>query len=194
MLQRLTPRNFIGFTILFLVAGLVVIVVYNFRGDLPDRPFATPPHNVDLSLKQFQYTETTDGRPRWSLDADTAGHSLKEARTRIENLRMSFFDQAGSENYTLSARQGWIDTQSQQVGVAGEVVVTDREGRRFYTETLRYHSDQSLLQTDDPVRLASDRMVLTGQGLRIDVEGRRIEIPAQVLARIHASGGEGGRK
>ncbi len=150
------------------------------------------PSNVDLALKKINYTETHEGVRRWTLLADSAAHSVQEGVTHIENVTLTFYDEKGAENGTLTANGGQMDHGSNRVEVNGDVVVVNPRGDAFYTERLAYLDGQRLIVTDEPVRMVGEELEVTGRGMRLNVENSTYELLGEVTARI--SVGHGGKR
>jgi len=193
MSRRLNIRNILAFVILVLAGTLTVTVIRNFQGPSPDEALEALPRNIDLSMKEIRYTETSDGNRRWMLVADSAAHSMGEGVTRIENINMVFFDRRGNEDVILTARSGSFQVDSRQVEVHGDVVVKSPRGFVLYTEHLTYGEADRMIHTSDPVRMVSEGMELTGKGLRLNVDNHTLELLSSVRARIEAAAG-GGKK
>lgn len=191
MVRRLNIRNFLALVILVLAGALTVTVVRNFQGVSPEEALEALPRNIDLSLKEIRYTETSDGLRRWLLVADSAAHSVGEGVTRIENIRMVFYDRSGAEDVTLTARSGSFRVDSREVEARGDVTVKSPRGFALYTEHLSYREADRVIWTADPVRMVSDRMELTGKGMRLSVVDHTLELLSAVRARIAGTVGNG---
>jgi LPS export ABC transporter protein LptC len=193
MIRRLNIRSLLAFVILVLAGALTITVIRNFQGALPEEALEALPRDIDLALKEIHYTETSDGLRRWTLDADSAAHNVGEGVTRIENIRMTFYDRQGAEDVTLTARSGSFRAESREVEAYGDVVVKSPRGFAFYTEHLTYREADRVIRTADPVRMVSDRMELTGKGMRLSVVDHTLELLSAVRARIEATAGNGKR-
>lgn len=191
MIRRLNIRNLLAVVILVLAGALTVTVIRNFQGASPEEALEALPRNIDLSLKEIRYTETSDGRRRWMLVADSAAHSVGEGLTRIENIRMTFYDRQDAEDVILTARSGTFRVESREVEVHGDVVVKSPRGFALYTEHLTYGEADRVIRTAAPVRMVSDRMELTGKGMRLSVVDHTLELLSAVRARVEGTAGNG---
>lgn len=191
MIRRLNIRNLLAVVILVLAGALTVTVIRNFQGASPEEALEALPRNIDLSLKEIRYTETSDGRRRWMLVADSAAHSVGEGLTRIENIRMTFYDRQDAEDVILTARSGTFRVESREVEVHGDVVVKSPRGFALYTEHLTYGEADRVIRTAAPVRMVSDRMELTGKGMRLNVVDHTLELLSDVRARVEGTAGNG---
>jgi LPS export ABC transporter protein LptC len=191
MIRRLNIRNLLALVILVLAGAMIVTVIRNFQGPSPEEALEALPRNIDLALKEIRYTETSDGLRRWMLVADSAAHSVGEGVTRIENIHMTFYDRQGAEDIILTARSGTFRVESREVEVHGDVVVKSPRGFALYTEHLTYGEADRVIRTAAPVRMVSDRMELTGKGMRLSVAEHTLELLSAVRARIEGAPGNG---
>ena len=191
MIRRLNIRNLLALVILVLAGALTVTVIRNFQGPSPEEALEALPRNIDLSMKEIRYTETSDGLRRWMLVADSAAHSVGEGVTRIENIRMIFYDRRGADDVILTARSGTFRADSREVEVYGDVVVKSPRGFALYTEQLTYGETDRVIRTAAPVRMISDRMELTGKGMRLSIVDHTLELLSAVRARIEGTAGNG---
>lgn len=191
MSRRLNARSLLALLIIVLAGTLTVTVIRNFQGASLDESLEALPRNIDLSLKEIRYTETSDGVRRWTLVADSAAHSVGEGVTRIENIRMVFYNRQGAEDVTLTARTGTFRVDSREVEALGDVTVKSPRGFALYTERLQYRESDRVIRTDDPVRMISGQMELTGKGMRLSVTDHTLKLLSAVRARIEGTAGNG---
>ncbi len=187
--KRVSVRNVLAFAILGMVAVLFVVIFRNYRGDMPEAIIEALPQNVDLSLKKVDYTETRNGVRRWQLIADSADYSVKNATTHIENIHMTFFDKKGMDEATLTARNGEMHTEKRDVTASGDVVVRTVNGYDFFSDSLLFSESDRKIRTDDPVRIVSSQMKVSGEGLEFDVDSHKYLLRSKVRALITKSKG-----
>lgn len=188
MAKKLNVRNLLALLIVVLAGALVATVAYNFRGVEPREIIETLPRNVDLSLKKINYTETREGKRIWTLTADSVDHSASDETTRLENIRMTFYDVRG--DVVLTAERGELREREREVTVSGDVVVENPD-YALRTERLQYHNADRSIRTSEPVRLVGERMEVTGVGMRLDIETRQLKLLSAVEARIAETSGGG---
>ncbi len=149
----------------------------------PGATFEPIPENVDLALKNIKYTKTLDGKPLWTLEADSADHSMDDGITRIKNVHMVFFDPQMGE-IVLTAEQGELIPASQTVTVRSNVKVVSSPGSVMQTEFLEYQEADYSLHTDREVRLHFDHFEVVGKGMRLNVENRKLVLLSNVQALL----------
>lgn len=130
---------------------------------------ALPPE-IDLALDNLNYTETQDGRKRWTLAADRAEYLRGSNLVRLAPVELTFYEAGAFGELKLTADQGELQEDTRQVDVWGDVVIIGEDGERLQTESLRYQDQQRLLSTVAPIHYQAPRMELTGVGLRVDLE------------------------
>ena len=173
--------------VLVTVASLLSVFVLRSYHDWQAPTNLRPlPENIDLALEDLVYTKNRDGRRLWVVEARRAEHTLAGAVTRIDGLRMVFFDPKQGE-IVLTADQGEFLPREDRVRVRANVVLTDGQGTTVRTTTLEYVDADRSLRTDDPVTILSHGLTVTGTGLRIDTEQRRITVHGRVRALLPAA-------
>jgi LPS export ABC transporter protein LptC len=189
MTKRFNVRNLLALAILVLAGALIFAVIRNFKGVAPEEIIESLPGNVDLSLKQINYTETRDGKRHWTLVADSADHTVKDGTTRIENIHMTFYDEE-SGDVILTAEKGELKSDSREVTVRGDVVVQNPQGYFLYTDSLLYREAERMITTEEPVRMVSEKMEVTGVGMRLHIEDHTLVLLSDIQARLAAASGE----
>jgi LPS export ABC transporter protein LptC len=191
MSKYLNTRNFLVFFMIAIAGILLGLVIRNYQWFSPDDILESVPHDVDFSLQRLSYTETRDGVRSWTLVADSAAHTIGEEMTHIENIHMTFYDADDLGNVTMTARSGEIHTGRGEVMVRGNVVVNSPRGYTVYTEHLQYLDGDRLIRTEEPVRLVSETMEMTGKGMLLNVEEHTLVLLSEVQARIEGQGNGG---
>lgn len=178
-------RNLLALVILLSVAALAATLVLN----LPDQKDAEDlldalPKQVDLALEKVHYTQTEGGRRRWTLDADSAAYQREAGLANLKNVQMVFFDAGRFSEVRMTAKEGTFDQQQERVEIWGNVEIVTDSGEHFYTDRLRYDQASQLVSSDDPVRLVSPRLELSGTGLLLDIQVGQMTVLRDVRARI----------
>lgn len=104
---------------------------------------------ADQVLVGVEMNLTRDGIRSAVLKADTAFSDQDEGTLRLRNLEITFFDDVGVEEGVLTGREGEYSFESGDVGVRGDVEVTEAVGsKRLVTERLRYSAEADSLYGD----------------------------------------------
>jgi LPS export ABC transporter protein LptC len=193
MMKRFNVRNLLALAIILITVALTFAVIRNFKRVAPEEILESLPGNVDLSLKQINYTETREGKRSWTLVADSAAHTVENGITRIENIHMTFYDEDMGD-VILTAERGEMQSDSRQVAVRGDVVVRNPQGYSLYTESLLYREADRMISTEEPVRMVSEKMEVTGVGMLLDVQDHTLVLLSDIQARLAAVSDESGMR
>jgi LPS export ABC transporter protein LptC len=185
MKKYLNIRNILALLIVLGTGSLIVTVHRNQDRLSPGALLETVAPEADLALQRIHYTETRDGVRRWTLEADSAKHDVGAGVTRIENIRVAFHPENGSgTDMTMTARQGTVRIEQGELSVQGNVVVHSPEGYTVQTESLQYRETERQIRTQDPVRLLSEGMEMTGKGMILDIQAQTFVLLAEVQAKL----------
>jgi len=141
------------------------------------------PENVDMTLKNIKYTKTRAGEPLWTLVADSA-HSMQDGVTRIENVRIVFFDREMGD-IELTADRGELLPEHKAVTASSNVRVVSSSGNSLQTEFLKYEETSNILQTDRMVKISRDNLIVVGKGMQMDVVKRTFVLLSDVKAQAY---------
>ncbi len=189
MKRQLTLRNLL-FVCIFLVAlALTIMIFHNFRETLQP-PLPDPrPKDIDLSLKEVVLTSTQEETSSWQLNAESADFNLQSKSGKLKNIRMIFFN-AEKGNMELTADAGEVEGETSNLRAMGNVVLQGAKDGTLYADDLEYVQKESLIRTDNRVRIVSERMELRGQGLRYQTHSRFFQILNNVEAEIYGNTGK----
>jgi LPS export ABC transporter protein LptC len=186
-MKLLKPRHLLLLLALILAGALATIVALRYRPavELAEVVKALP-SGVDLALQDINYTHSEAGVARWRLVAKQVQHRAEPQGMVVADLQLTFFDAAGIEQGTLTARNGQVDADFSVVEVRGEVQIVSRNGYTLQTEHLTYRQQDRSIRTDAPVRLVSAEMQLDGVGLTLDLATQRLQVHDKVRAVVKA--------
>lgn len=185
MIKGFQTRRVLVLAIVLLLLLLAGLVLRNLPRGPALQEVVEVLREADLALQSFEYTETRDGRRQWTVEGDSAGFQQQRNEALIEKPRVFFYDENGERaELTLTAQHGRIDVDARHLRVWGDVVVKGGEEYTLFTQSLEYDDASKLARTDEAVRILSDAFEIRGQGLRLDVPTRQVEVPADVRATL----------
>jgi LPS export ABC transporter protein LptC len=176
----LNVRRILALAILLAVVLLSLVVWRHVRQMPPQEILKTLPQGIDLALDKLNYTETQDGRKRWTLVADRAEYLRGSNLVRLSPVQLAFYEAGTFGDLTLTANHGELHEETRQVDIWGAVVVVGEGGERLQTESLRYDNQRRQLTTAAPIHYQSPRMELTGVGLLVDLEKNTLLVEKDV--------------
>lgn len=141
-----------------------------------------PLPGVNMQINSIHYEQTNQHAfKEWELDAQSAQYFKKENKIVLQSIEVTFFSNEGKV-YKLTAKHGELHTDSRDIKVSGEVVVLTDEGYRIQTNSFHYRAEERKIFTDDDVTLSSERLVMSGKGMIVDLEKERLYILKEVRA------------
>lgn len=173
-------RNFLLLLALLLAGVLAAIVLMRYRSPVELAEVAKVlPTGVDVALQDINYTHTEGGVARWRLVAKQVEHRAAEKFTALRDLQVTFYDVKGAEQGTLTALNGQVNADYSVVEVRDKVEIVS-SGYTLQTDHLTYRQQDRSISTDAPVRLVSADLKLDGVGLNLNLDTKRLRIPARV--------------
>lgn len=166
----LNVRRVLALVILLAVVLLILVVWRHIRQMPLQEILKALPQDIDLALDNLNYTETQDGRKRWTLVAERAEYLRSSNLVRLNPVQLTFYQAGAFGDLTLTAQHGELQEDTRQVDIWGDVVIIGEGGERLQTESLRYDDQRRRLTTAAPIHYQAPRMELTGVGLLVDLE------------------------
>ena len=137
----------------------------------------------DVAAETIQYSEWKGENKIWTLNAQRGRYHHKAKKASFEEAFVTFFSpEVGKMN--LWAKAVFYDIETGDIKARGEVRGKSEEGYEFFTETLDYHAEKRIVDTEDKVRLQKDRLTLIGVGMRGFLEENRFNLLSSVAARF----------
>jgi len=137
---------------------------------------------VNMHIDTIHYEQTNQNAfKEWELDAQSAQYFKDENKIALQSIVVTFFSNEGKV-YTLTAEYGELYTDSKDFEVSGGVVAIADEGYRIHTDSFRYNAEERKIFTDGDVTLSSEKLVMTGKGMVVDLDKERMYILKEVRA------------
>lgn len=183
-------RRLLALLILISVVTLTVVIYRHLQQQSPEAILSMLPDDIDLALEDLHYTQTEDGRRRWTLDADKAEYQRDNRLAKLEAVKLLFYDTGQFGDLTLQADQGQLAQETSQIDIWGNVIITTGRGDQLFTERLHYDDQARRLSTEEPIRFLSAQIELTGIGLQIDIDQGRMLVKDNVWMLLSPAGME----
>ena len=176
--------KFILLVTIVIALSAVIAIYIQFRPDAnvvkqeveSDEPDAT------LSVNKIQQTATRDGKKEWSLEASSGHYIGKTSELILKDVKVTFFLKDNSE-IMLSADQGILKTESNDIDVSGHVVLKNKE-YKLLTEKLSYIHSQRVLYSKSPVTISGAAAQLAAESLSFDIDAKRLTLEGGVATAI----------
>ena len=172
---------------IFSVATILIIATRKESGKALLKIMAD---RVDLQVRDVHYTEVGDSGVKWEIRADAARYQKKENLALFDNLTIKLVMDDGA-TFVMTGDHGRLNTESKDMEIEGNVGIVSENGDRFATDRLRYRNADKTIETDRPIVMENEAVRVSGVGMVVALEGKKVSILSQVRARMAGGLGEG---
>ena len=165
-----------------IVGGFLILSTRHERPAEVNLEQARPPE-ADLKLHSIHYTETDNGRMVWELVADSAQFFKDELSTVLENAKVTFYGAEG-QVFTLEAERGTLENTTKNITIRGNVLGTTGVGDTIRTDSLLYLASERMIETGDLVRMTRSGLRVTGKGMECRLKDGTITLLSDVRASL----------
>lgn len=178
-------RSLVPIFLILAVLSLAVYLAGKYRGETkaPDSSVQTVQSAPDISLEGIRQTYVEKGAKKWALKAASARLSRSSNRTHIDDIDMTFYLPDG-RSFRVTADQGVILLENRDAEISGDVIVYHPDFK-IYTESLRYRAEHHIITADEPVRIESPSLHLSGNRLRYDLSTMKADLTGNVNGLIN---------
>lgn len=190
-MERLRNPIFLVLLVLLFVEVLIIFpsrVDHSGEDPLPDDTEQTTPLSgpAEQKMEGVHLVESQGGNRDWELFAKAAEGDQRLAWS-LRDVRVLFYKDEQVE-FTVTGREGTIDTKSRDMRIRGSVQVVSGNGYQFRTEEVSYDARRRRILSPGSVLMTSpadrDGAGMTVQGVRMvaDVERSWMQIASNVRA------------
>ena len=136
---------------------------------------------VDLQVRNVRFTEVGDSDMKWEITAESARYQKKE--------KLAFFDKPAvklllkdGRTFIMTGDRGRFNTDSKDMEIEGHVGIVSDNGDRFKTDHLRYLNAEKLIKTEGSVVMENKRIRVSGVGMTLSLEEKKVALLSQVRA------------
>jgi LPS export ABC transporter protein LptC len=169
----------------FLVFGVVLTIFFGYRTvSNPQESLVSSlvQDDATIAIDRVHQTSTKNGIKEWSLDAISAQLIEKDKQAVFDELSMKFYME-NDRLVTLSAHKGYLNTETRDMRVHGDVIADDGEFR-LLTETLNYEHARGVLVTTKPVQVLSSKFCLNADSASYDLTSQTTTFDGKVEGTI----------
>ena len=141
------------------------------------------PDEADLRVKDFHYTEVGDSDVVWEINAEKAEYSRKETEASFVNVRVKLITSDG-RIYFMTGDEGRLNTETKDIAVSGNVIVTSSNKDRFESDDIHYTYRDKKIYTEGPVVANNESLHVRGRGLLLFIKEKRLVLLSSVEATV----------
>ncbi|MEW6187600.1 MAG: LPS export ABC transporter periplasmic protein LptC [Thermodesulfobacteriota bacterium] len=178
-----------------LVIGILAVVafwlgLYAFRTQKPPAPSPQPtttgstPGNV--GLQEINFVQSRDGAKLWELKAEAVEYQEPSHTVSFKKVTLVYFPK-GEQPIKLVGNLGNMDTQSKNILIEGEVVVSNPEGYEVKVPSLYYRDDLREISTEGVFNFRSPIMELDGLGMSMNLDSQKVWVKKKVRMTLYRS-------
>lgn len=176
-----TKRKAVLIVALLAVISVAAILTIGIR-EAPEKALLKiMSDRVDLQIKDIHYTEVDDAGTKWEIRADTARYQKKENLAFFEKVSIRLVMKDGRV-FLMNGDHGQFNSQSRDVEVEGNVTIVSETGDRFSTDRLLYRDADKRIETDRPVTMENSSIRISGVGMTLILDEKKVTILSQVRA------------
>jgi LPS export ABC transporter protein LptC len=176
--------------VLAAVLSAVAIVIVSIPKDAGKEALKITSDHVDLQVRNVRFTEVGDSDMTLEITADIARYQKKE--------KLAFFDKPtvklllkDGRTFIMSGDRGRFNTDSKDMEIEGHVGIVSENGDRFATDRLRYSNAGKLIETDGSVVMENKNIRVSGVGMTLSLEEKKVALLSQVRASYRGERREG---
>ncbi|GAB4336834.1 MAG: hypothetical protein Kow0099_09980 [Candidatus Abyssubacteria bacterium] len=145
----------------------------------PEKPKPALPAQ---QLSEVRYTQTKEGKLMWELVADSVEQAL-EGPTRLDDVKITYYSDEGRA-VAVVADSGVYESQTGDILLRGNVVVTTSDGNRLHADSLAWNQRAETLTGKGGVTISTGTSVLKGTMFELKPSLETFQI-YQVSGTIH---------
>lgn len=170
---------------IFCVSLVLIVATFLLKAQL-DAPLqntevSTPVSKADLTIQTVHLVENRGERKEWELTADSSETFQKENLTVLKNVKATFYPENRPVIY-VEGREGRLRMDTKDMVISGDVKVNSEAGYSLKTQELRYYAKTRQVNTDQPVEMTQEGLIVKGVGLSANIDGKSLVVRRDVRA------------
>lgn len=139
--------------------------------------------------------ESQKGQRDFELFADSAEGQQGVGTWNLFDMKVNYYNKQVID-YTVTGEKGFVDGQTKDMDILGNVKTVSKNGYEFLTTSIHYKALDRLITSPDQVVMRGPRdkdgegLRLTGKEMIVDVEKNTMLIKSQIRAQKELSEGE----
>lgn len=171
-------KNILAIGILCFVAFWIGL--YTFRSQKP----ATPPTDQqpitgqvpgNVGMKEINFSQVIEGVKLWDLKAEEVEYQKERNLVSFKKVTVTYFPK-GEKPISLVGNRGQLNTQSKDIFIEGEVVITSGEGYELKAPALHYEDQKRTVWTEGNIIFTGPRIQVEGKGMAMNLDTQKLMI------------------
>ncbi|OGF45434.1 MAG: LPS export ABC transporter periplasmic protein LptC [Candidatus Firestonebacteria bacterium RIFOXYA2_FULL_40_8] len=150
---------------LFLV---IIVLFFSGCGDSGKKASLTDKSREVVTMRGFHMVQTELGIKKYEIDAAEASINPKAKIIRFFNVTTKYYDKE-KEVANMKSDTGFIRTDTNDMDVKGNVLMTTMDGSRLETSSLTWNNKKGKLLTNEYVKVIKGGNIMEGVGMESDL-------------------------
>ncbi len=169
--------------IAIVVSVAAVIMIMDSRDSSQGPPLMIMSDNVDLQVKNINYTDVGDSGLKWEIKAYSAKYLKSENLAMFDQVRVKLVMEDGRV-IIMTGDKAKLRTDTKDMEISGNVKIVSDKGDNLTTDILKYSGSERRLYTEAAVTMENDRMQVRGVGMNISLEDKDVALLSRVKAHV----------
>jgi LPS export ABC transporter protein LptC len=178
-----------------LIVGILCVVafwigLYAFRTQKPATPVpkvsTTGSGPGQVGLQEVNFVQVKDGVKLWELKAEAVEYQQPKNLVSFKKVTLTYFPK-GNKPIVLVGNRGKLDTQTKDISIEGEVIISTPEGYELKIPSLQYRDDNREIYSEGAFTLKSPTILLDGQGMTMNLDSQKVRVKSKVRMTLYHS-------
>lgn len=178
-----------------LIIGILCVVafwigLYAFRTQKPATPVpqvsTTGSGPGQVGLQEINFVQIKEGIKLWELKAEAVEYQQPNNLISFKKVTLTYFIK-GDKPIRLVGNLGKLDTQTKNIVIEGEVVISTPESYEVKVPFLYYRDDIREVSSEGTVSLKGPDISLEGQGMTMNLDSQKVRVKSKVRMTLYHS-------
>jgi LPS export ABC transporter protein LptC len=182
-----------------LIVGILCVVafwigLYAFRTQKPATPVpkvsTTGQGPGQVGLQEINFVQVKDGVKLWELKAEAVEYQQPKNLISFNKVTLTYFPKDNNKDNNpviLVGNMGKLDTQTKNIYIEGEVVVSTSGGYELKVPFLHYRDDNREVSSEGAFTLKGPSILLDGQGMTMNLDSQKVLVKSKVRMTLYQS-------
>lgn len=177
-----------------LVLGMALFIGYRVVNHMQTQSQGTTSvtleeqQGADAWIEGFTYRQTQSGSTKWVVNANQAKVFDKEHVAKLQTVQIRLLDgEFQNEQLNITSEEGVMNTSSNDfelVSTNTKTVMTFESGYQVFSDRLTWNEQARQIHTTDQVTIKGDGLIITGTGLKGNVDRDEFHLLKNVRAEV----------
>ncbi len=178
-----------------LIVGILSVIafwigLYAFRTQRPATPVpkvsTTGSGSSQVGLQEINFVQVKDGVKLWELKAETVEYQQPKNLVSFKKVTLTYFPK-DDKPIRLVGNLGNLDTQTKNISIEGEVVMSTPEGYELKVPSLYYNDDKREVSSEGTFTFKGPSIFLDGQGMTMNLDSQKVWVRKKVRMTLYRS-------